>query len=145
MANDHAPTRDVTKWLRLSCLCLKNPMKQKLQQMERGSILANFEVTSFMSGPLCGGHRLRSLGNFLSFQGLQCKNVPSFFLRHWSHFANPFWPYWDFWVLNSKTFWFNLVSFRSIKIYPPKFYSTAILGLSLSVNTILGWVGQKLS
>ena len=103
-------------------------------------------VNSFMNGPLCGGHRLRSLGNFLSFQGLQCKNKPSFFLRHWSHFANPFWPYWDFWVLNSKTFWFNFVSFRTIKIiYPPKFYSIAILGLSLSANTILGWVGQKLS
>ena len=53
-------------------------MKQKMQQMEGGSILANLEVTSFMNGPLCGGHRLRSLGNFLSFQGLQCKNKPFF-------------------------------------------------------------------
>ena len=47
--------------------------------MVGGSILANLEVTLFMNGSLCGGHRLRSLGNFLSFQGPQCKNKPSFF------------------------------------------------------------------
>ena len=143
MANNHAPARDVTKWLRLSCLCLKNPMKQKMQQMEGGSILANLEVTSFMNGPLCGGHRLRSLGNFLSFQGLQCKNKPFFFCDIDHILQTPFGliEIFEFWILKLfDLIWLALGPSKSIHQN-----SIAILGLSLSANTILGWVGQKLS